>query len=326
MVDSAEDRAMNRIFAPLPAFDPASGILIMEPERNENGCWVGCPTVLHDGGRFWLTYRRRRPRGVEAERGWRCAVAASTDGIRFEDVWQIHKDELGTTSMERFCLFRRAGVFQLFLSYVDPQDNRWRIDRIEAEEPARFAIGHAAPVLSAASTETEGVKDPYVVQIGPVTYLFASYAAAHPGLKSDAHASADIYNVGATTHPTGLATSLDGREFRWHGPVLAVGESWDRYQARLNSIVPVLGGFVGFYDGSASHHENYEERCGIAVSSDLFRWRRLSVDKPWVVSTRGTGSVRYVDALLIDREWWIYYEMSRADGAHELRLARTPAS
>ena len=317
---------MNRIFAPLPGFDPASGTPVMAPERNESGYWVGCPTILHDGRQFWLTYRRRRPRGVEAERGWLCAVAVSQDGIRFEDVWQVHKDALSTTSMERFCLFRRSGGFQLFLSYVDPQDNRWRIDMVEAEEPARFEIGRAVPVLSAASTGTEGVKDPYVMQIGPVTYLFASFAEARAGLSSDAHETADIYNVGATTHPTGLATSLDGRSFRWQGSVLEVGESWDRYQARLNSIVPVPGGFVGFYDGSASHHENYEERCGIAVSNDLFRWRRLSVDQPWIVSSQGTGSVRYVDAMLLDGEWWIYYEMSRADGAHELRLVRIPAA
>jgi hypothetical protein len=273
-----------------------------------------------------LTYRERRPRGAEAERGWRCAVAVSRDGVRFEDVWQVHKDELGTASMERFCLFPRpGGGFRLFLSYVDPQDNRWRIDVLEADEPSRFDVGQAAPVLTAASTGTEGVKDPYVLQIGPVTSLFASFAQARSGLTAEAHASADIYNVGATTHPTGLATSLDGQHFRWHGSVLDVGEGWDRYQARLNSIVPVAGGYVGFYDGSAGHHENYEERCGIAVSHDLFHWRRLSTEAPWVVSGQGTGSVRYVEALIRDGTWWIYYEMSRADGAHELRLARLPA-
>jgi hypothetical protein len=318
---------MTRIFAPLPAFDPTAGALVMEPERHENGYWVGCPTILHDGDQVWMTYRRRRPRGAEAERGWRCAVARSRDGIYFEDVWHVHKDELKTTSMERFCLFRRTtGGYQLFLSYVDPQDNRWRIDVLDADEPGAFDIRRIAPVLSAASTGTEGVKDPYVLQIGPVTYLFASYAEARQGVGSEAHATADIYNVGATTHPTGLATSLDGTTFTWQGSVLAAGEGWDRYQARLSSIVPVLGGYVGFYDGSSSHEENYEERCGIAVSGDLWTWRRLSAEKPWVVSPYASGSVRYVDAMILNGEWWIYYEMTRPDGAHELRLARLPAS
>ena len=104
---------------------------------------------------------------------------------------------------------------------------------------------------------------------------------------------------------------------------LAVGEGWNRYQARLNSVVPMPGGgYVGFFDGSASHHENYEERCGIAVSWDLFTWHRLSERQPWL--SCGSRSLRYVDALLVGGEWWIYYEMTRADAAHELRMIRIP--
>jgi hypothetical protein len=170
-----------------------------------------------------------------------------------------------------------------------------------------------------------GVKDPYVLRTGPVTYLFASYAEARAGLDPQAHATSDIYNVGATVHPTGLATSLDGETFAWRGTVLPVGTGWDRYQARLNSIVPTTGGYVGFYDGSASHEENYEERCGVAVSGDLFAWRRLTDDRPWVTSPHATGSVRYLDALVVDGEWWLYYEMTRPDQAHELRMIRIPA-
>jgi hypothetical protein len=299
--------------------------VVLSPEKSDHGYWVGCAGVLHQDGRFWLTYRQRRPRGAEAERGWRCAVAVSDDGVSFTDVWSVHKDELGTSSMERFCLVPTAdGRYQLYISYVDPADSRWRIDVLSATDPARFDIGTRESVLTAKSTGTEGVKDPYVMQVGPVTYMFVSYADARDGLDSEAHLTGDIYNVGATTHPTGLATSTDGRVFHWHGEVLPVGAGWNRYQARLNSVVPVDGGFVGFYDGSASHEENYEERCAVAVSSDLFTWHRLNDDKPWVVAPHATGSVRYLDALIIDGQWWLYYEMTRADQAHELRLHRVP--
>jgi len=317
---------VNRVSVPLPAFDPMAGTVVLAPERNEPGYWAGSPSVLReDTGKTWLTYRQRRPRGADAERGWRCAVAVSDDGLSFRDVWSVHKDELPTPSMERFCLRPAAGHgYRLYLSYVDPADGRWRIDSIAAGHPADFDISRRAPVLTAASTRTEGVKDPFVMQVGPVTYMFVSFAAPTADLDSRAHSTGDIYNVGVTTHPTGLAVSNDGQDFAWHGEVLPVGHGWDRYQARLTSALPVPGGYFGFYDGSVSHEENYEERCGIAVSSDLHTWRSGSDDRPWVQSSHATGSARYFDAFISGGEWWVYYELTRADHAHELRLIRLP--
>jgi hypothetical protein len=310
----------------LPAFDPDAGTLVLAPEKREPGYWAGCANVLHENGRFWMTYRQRRPRGADVERGWRCAVAVSDDGVTFTDVWQVHKQELNAPSMERFSLVPAPGGYDLYISYVDPADNRWRIDALHATDPSQFNIADRRPVLTAATTSTEGVKDPYVFRAGPVTYLIASYAAAKDGLITQAHSTADIYNVGATTHPTGLASSIDGTNFTWHGEILAVGADWDRYQARLNSIVAIDGGYVGFYDGSASHAENFEERCGIAVSGDLFTWRSVSPEHPWVVTPHASGSVRYLDAHIIDGEWWLYYELTCADGSHELRLTRVPTA
>ncbi|HYZ55011.1 MAG TPA: hypothetical protein VE733_16110 [Streptosporangiaceae bacterium] len=318
---------MNRAYIPLRAFDPLAGTVVMEPERNERGYWVGCPSVLRENtGEFWLTYRQRRPRGAKAERGWRCAVAVSDDGLNFSDVWSVHKDELPTPSMERFCLIRASGSgYRLYLSYVDPADGRWRIDSVAAGHPASFDISSREPVLTAGSTGTEGVKDPLVLQVGPVTYMFVSFAAPIDGLDPKAHSTGDIYNVGATTHPSGLAISTDGENFSWRGEILSVGSGWNRYQARLSSVAAVPGGYVGFYDGSASCDDNYEEHCGIAVSPDLLTWHCLTDGGPWVQSPNATGSLRYFDAFILDGEWWIYYELTRPDYAHELRLIRLPA-
>jgi hypothetical protein len=82
--------------------------------------------------------------------------------------------------------------------------------------------------------------------------------------------------------------------------------------------------FVGFYDGAASPAEDTEERLGVAVSSDLVLWRRLTEDEPWVVSPHATGSLRYLDALDLGDELLLYYEYARPDGSHELRLSRLP--
>lgn len=320
----------HRVFGALSKFDPEEGRVVLEPEKSGSGNWIGCPGVLYepDKERFLMTYRQRRPRGNPAtERGWRCAVAASDDGIHFKDLWAVEKSELGSPSMERFCILPDMdGGYQLYLSYVDPADNRWRIDVVEAESPEGFDVKTAEPVLTAASTGTEGVKDPYAMRVGPAVYLFASFASAETlagGRREQAHATADIYNTGATTHPTGLALGLAARSFAWQGSILGVGSDWDRYQARLNSVAPLPGGaWVGFYDGSAGAHENYEERCGLAISYDLRHWNRLTAGGPWVVSPHGTGSLRYLDAVPVGDELWLYYEYARADGAHELRLSQ----
>lgn len=320
--------ATTRIDMPLGHLDPLDSTVVLSPEAFEPGYWIGCASVLHEPARnrFVMTYRQRRPRGhAGGDRGYRCAVAVSEDGVAFTDVWSVHKTELASPSMERFSLIAVDGGYHLYISYVDPADNRWRIDLLEAAELDGFDVASRKEVLTAASTGTEGVKDPYIIRRGPVTYLIASYAASLSGTDDagTAHATADIYNVGATTHPTGLATSVDGRTFTWHGEVLGVGDGWDCYQARINSVVALDGGgYLGFYDGSASHRENYEERTGLAVSPDLFTWHRLTPAGPWTVTPHASGSVRYLDAHVIDGQWWIYFETTRSDGAHELRLAR----
>lgn len=320
MTSSLVDRS-----APLRRFDPEQGEVVMEPESAGAGYWVGCPGVLYEPQRqrFLLTYRQRRPRGVGSERGWRCAIAESTDGLHFSDVWSVTKEEIGTSSMERFSLLPTPdGGYLLYISYVDPSDNRWRVDVLEASEPGAFDVSKAEPVLTAASTGTEGVKDPYALRVGPAVYLIVSFAAPKgfdDEARASAHSTADIYTSGTTTAPTGLATSIDGRDFAWHGEIMPVGDGWDRYQTRLNSVAAVDGGFLGFYDGSADETENYEERCGVAVSFDLRSWQRLTPHEPWISSPHSTGSLRYLDTVHVDSQWWAYYEYVRPDGAHELR-------
>jgi hypothetical protein len=44
----------------------------------------------------------------------------------------------------------------------------------------------------------------------------------------------------------------------------------------------------------------------------------VSVDGPSIGTTRGPGGVRYVD---ITSDGDVFYEYTRLDGAHELRLA-----
>lgn len=313
----------------LAGFDPEQCVTVREPVEAAAGYWVGAPSVWYEAGEraFYLSYRRRNPRGVRPERGHTAFVARSRDGLRFEDIWSVHKDELNTSSMERFCVRRAGNEWFLYLSYVDPADNRWRIDVVTAGRPDGFVVAERRPVLTADATGTEGVKDPYIMRLGPSRLLFASCANVRPmddDERRAAHATGDIYATGATTAATGLATSLDGRSFAWQGTVFSPGRGWDRYQARLGSVIPAGPAFLGFYDGSASVEENYEERCGLALSLSLTDWMRLTPEEPRFVSRHGTGSLRYVDAVIAEDVLYLYYEYACADGSHELRVNRQP--
>jgi hypothetical protein len=320
----------NQIIGSVPVIDPGRGRTILEPERDEIGYWVGSPTVLAEPerDRFLLTYRQRRPRGTEQDRGWRVAVAESRDGVHFADLWAVEKEELQTASMERASLLPDGnGGYYLYLSYVDPGDRRWRIDLLEAPSPDAFAVDKRSPVLTASSTGTEGVKDPYAVRVGTGVYLFASFAASRPFTPAErdaAHASADIYATGLTVCPAGLAVSGDGRSFHWRGQVLGVGQEWDRYESRLTTIMRTDGVYLGLYDGSAKVEENYEEKTGLAVSADLQHWTRLTTTGPWLSAPHGTGCLRYAEVVPVGGEWFVYYEMARPHGSHELRLSRVP--
>lgn len=317
-----------------PLFDPRAGQTVLAPEANGAGYWVGAPTVVFDESLgFLLCYRRRRPRGVDPDRGYTAVIARSKDGFEFQDIWQITKGELDSTSIEKCSILRgRDGVYRYYMSYVDPADQRWRTDVIEARSPDAFDVAARREVFTAASASrahdapVEGVKDPVIYLVGGIYYLFLSIAAGTPpgaGDRTVLHATADVFNTGLLTAPSALATSTDGVHFRWRGECLRVGEpgSWHAYQARLNSVLRHDGLWYGFYDGAPSHEENYEEKCGLAQSFDLQTWEKITDSGPLVTVPWSTGSVRYTEALRVGPEIRYYYEMVREDGAHELRCA-----
>lgn len=86
------------------------------------------------------------------------------------------------------------------------------------------------------------------------------------------------------------------------------------------------GGYLGFYDGSAGASESYEERRGLANSTTLTQWVRLTPNGPKIDSPYATGSFRYVDAVQVGDAVRLYYECARSDGSHELRVSSMKAA
>lgn len=313
-------------YGALLTFDPALGETIISPSHEGAGHWAGAPSVLYDAetARFYLYYRVRQPRPV---RGGLCYIAESQDGLSFRVIWAARKEDFDSPSVERFALTRALdGKWLLYPSYVDPQSNRWRIDVIEADGPGAFDPAQRQPLLRSEDLGVQGVKDPWVMIVDGLYYMLVSYAVTleQPEAERERlHASGDIYNTGLTLSSSGLATGGDGRHYQWQGDILSPrAGAWDAYAARLGCLVPTAHGWLGFYDGGASVEENYEERAGLAHSWDLRAFHRLSLAGPSLTSPHGSGSLRYLDAVVFDDEIWFYYEYCRPDGSHELRLSR----
>ena len=292
-----------------PWFEPEAGEVVLAPEGAGRGYWVGAPGVTVDeaGARVFLCYRRRRPRdGSAEERGHFAAVAVSTDeGRSFKDIWSVRKTDVGTSSLERFCLRPADGEWLLYTSWEDPPSSgRWRIDVLSAAQPEGFSAAAALSALRPDQVGVDAVKDPYVVHRDGTYLMYVSTFLTPSG-----------------PAPTSLALSHDGRNFTWSGEVLGVGEpgSWYAYQARISSVLPFGSGFVGYFDGAATRADDTEEHCGLAVSVDLRTWRPVTTEGPVLVSPHATGSLRYVEVAQISGTWFAYYEYTRADGAHELR-------
>lgn len=313
-----------------PLFDPEQGSTVIASPGSGAGWWVGAPSAVFDPetGKYYLYYRVRKPRALG--RGGECRIAAGSDGVHFDTVWSATKDALGTPSIERGCLLKCPdGRWRLYLSFVDPADNRWRIDVLEADAPDAFNPAQRRLVFTAADIDAEGVKDPVVYLLGGLYVMIASYAPSPKASAADTaaamHATADVYNTGIVKSHTGLAFSNDGVNFRWEGDLLSPPESgWDQYCTRISSLVYAPPVWTALYDGSASVAENYEERTGIAVSLDLRRFERVTPAGPAITSPHASGCVRYVEALRLDDAVLYYYEYALPDGSHELRCSRVP--
>ncbi|MFC4116857.1 hypothetical protein [Nonomuraea zeae] len=283
---------------------PDRAVVAVEPETGGDGHWAGAPSAVAADGQIYLAYRLRRPLGQG--RGYAVVVAGSADGERFEPLVTISSAEMDTESLERPTLVRTPeGRWRLYLSCATQGTKHWRVEVLEAAGPAAFDPRSRRTVLP--GDPKTGVKDPVIVQRDGVWHLWAS---CHP-LADPEEADRMV---------TDYATSADGLEWTWHGTALSGRPGlWDARGVRITAVRFSGDRVAAFYDGRASAAENYEERTGIAAGVDPAALTPYG-DAPAAVSPHGGGGLRYLD--LVDLPGGgtrIYYEYTRADGAHELR-------
>jgi hypothetical protein len=290
---------------PLPTLRGAH--LVVAPADRRPGSWAGAPSAISTDGLIYLAYRLRRPIGEG--RGFRNVVAVSKDGVHFEEVARVERDQFGAASLERPALaVTPDGRWRLYVSCATENTKHWRVDVLEADTPAGLATATPRTVLAGSSEIA--VKDPVIVWDGGQWHLWASV-----------HPLAMLDDTDRMT--TDYATSPDGLNWTWRGTALAgrPGE-WDSRGVRVSSVVIAGDEIVASYDGRASAEQNWEELTGLATGSrgsdGLFGTLTAAAGDP-LRSPDEPGGLRYLSAVNVPGGGVrIYYELTCADGAHEL--------
>jgi hypothetical protein len=284
---------------PLPSYDDPQ-VVVPAPDAGP-GNWSGAASAVLVDGTFWLTYRVRRP--LTDGRGVAVVVARSGDGVRFETVAEVRREDFGCESFERPVLVAVPGVgWRLYLSCATPGSKHWWVDTLTAATPEELPGGERR--VAVAGDHLVGVKDPVVRLLDDGWEM---WLCCHP-LTEPGHED---------RMTTRRLTSPDGLEWTDCGEVLAGRPgAWDARGARVTAV---LGDdpLTVLYDGRPDAASNWHERAGVA------RWdgtRLVAVEEVApLASPHSDGAWRYASAVpLPDGRTRFYVEAARPDGAHDL--------
>ena len=293
--------------------DLADAQIVVAAPAAGPGNWAGAASAVIVDGVYWLTYRVRRP--LVEGRGVTVTVARSDDGIAFETVAEVHRDQFGSESFERPVLVPLpGGGWRLYLSCATKASKHWWVDSLTAATPQELPHGHRRIVLP--GDDKVAVKDPVIRtwQRPDDSTAWSMWLCCHP---LDVAGAEDRMT-------TRWLTSDDGLEWTDRGEVLAgrMGH-WDERGARVATVLE-LGAdgeaVTALYDGRADAASNWFERTGVATSDPLSGSARLiPAGAEVLASPHSDGACRYAASVeQPDGSTRYYLETARPDGAHDL--------
>jgi hypothetical protein len=286
---------------------PGDAVIAVAPPGPGSGYWAGGPSAVAAEDGVYLAYRLRRPVGIG--RGYAVAIAFAADGVSFQTLAVISKEEMDTESLERPELVRLLdGRWRLYLSCATTGTKHWRVEVTDAPHPAEFDVRRREVVLPGDVTK-RAVKDPVILHRDGRWHMWATI-----------HPLTDPNETDQMT--TEYATSSDGLDWIWHGTALSgrPGE-WDSRGTRVTAVQFDGQSLTAYYDGRANAAENFEERTGVAVGADPAALVATSVPGagPAAFSPYRGGGLRYMDLVTMPGgRRRLYYEMSQPDGSHAL--------
>ena len=291
---------MDLLATPLPSLDDPQ-VVVPAPGAGP-GNWAGAASAVLVDGVTWLTYRVRRP--LPDGRGIATVVARSDDGVAFEPVCEVYRDEFGAESFERPVVLRRPdGGWRLYLSCATPDSKHWWIEALDAERPEDLPTGRRTVVLPGDSATA--VKDPVITERdGHWEMWLCEHPLTEPGAED--------------RMSTSYLTSEDGLAWNRHGTVLTPRPGlWDARGARVTTVLS-HDPLVVLYDGRATAEDNWHETTSVA-RADATGMLHADPCAPVLRSPDSDGALRYASAVhQPDGSVRFYFELARPDGAHDL--------
>lgn len=293
------------------------GIVIVAPERDAPEWWAGAPSALRDAdGTVWLACRMRSPDAPRGRRGHTLRILRSGDGVAFAEVKRITREDIPVPGFERPAILRDpdTGRFKLY-GCGAWLGGPWGIFKLDdVDDPADLDPATARLVIGALPKDHDRdvipveYKDPVIIHDG---------ARYHAFVIGYLRQNERIFHF----------TSGDGEVWVPEGDPrvsLLPLAGWHDFFVRPASVVRAAPGWLFFYEGSHSawHDPVYNIGTGLAFTFDLRELRNLTPDAPlWRSPTPSPDSAtfRYASVVPVDDGLWVYAEVVRPSGAHDIR-------
>lgn len=295
--------------------------VVLESPEDAPEWWAGAPSVCRDDeGVFWMAARMRTADAPVGLRGYEIQVLRSTDGIQFDRVHRIGREEVPIAGFERPALLHDAetGQFKLYGCGPWGDAGEWSIIKFDdAATPADFVPSTARPVIAPRAKRYErdvrpdGYKDPVI--------LFAQ-GAYHAYVIGTMRRTERIYHF----------RSDDGEDWapvgNYYEEILGL-HGWHDFYVRPASVVPMELGYLFFYEGSSTnwHDPVYNMGTGVAFTFDLHTIQELTTEGPLAISSTPSPrfhTLRYSHWMRVEDELWVYAEAVKPNESHEVRLYR----
>ena len=298
---------------------------IVEPDKNETNWWAGAPSVVYDENtkEFWLAVRMRTGEGKRGSRGYEIRIMKSKNGVNFNVVRKIHRDEMSVSVFERPALIlTKDGKFSLYgCSSFLGQWAIWKLD--EVDDPLSFDTDSLKVVLhpplnNTLSAALHGYKDPFIIFYQNQWHMTVIGEAHKMAARPYHFVSKDGINW--TSWHSDFINETPATFFQATG--------WHNWATRPACLIPAKIGIFLIYEGSNLnwHDAVYNLATGMAYSPDMIHWYDLTPDKPLIKSTTPGNfhTWRYSHWLSIEDEMYVYWEGARPNDTFATRMAKFP--